>query len=204
MLQQYWAMYSPLNSAVKATMPLYTPFLLPFGKALSFYLIITKLSFKTSLRCCFFYVVSILAPWDQSLSYPMTTPKAYNVSHKYFSIALVCNDSFPYLHWRQSYDSPLGHSAQAPNRCSINVDLTGLSVKGVSTNSIMPNVSGQETSVFSILLKDTYSWAKQKLTKHYRCFWKEDVAYIKLQYILTIAAVSLRFLDIPLFRATAE
>lgn len=37
-----------------------------------------------------------------------------------------------------------------------NMDLTGLSIKGVNTSSLIPNMSGQERKVFSILFKDIY------------------------------------------------
>ena len=38
---------------------------------------------------------------------------------------------------------------------------------------------------------------KEKLTKHPRCFWREDTEGIKVQCILTTAAVSLRSLNVP-------
>lgn len=95
--------------------------------------------------------------------------------------------------------SALGHGAQAHNRCSINGDLTRLSIKRMSTSSLILDMSGKERSVFSIRFKDTYLWAneQQKITEHYRCFWGEDAVYIKIQYILTTTAVSWRSLNIP-------
>lgn len=94
-------------------------------------------------------------------------------------------------------NSALGHSAQVHKRCLITVNLTGLWVQGVTINSPTSRVPEQERSLYSIL--PIYLWAKQreKLTKHYRHFWRQDALYIKIQYILTTAAVSLRSLDVP-------
>lgn len=116
---------------------------------------------------------------------------------KYFSIPKI---AMIHLHsFTEGKPMAFGFGSQCPGtyRCSINVDLTGLSIKGVI--SLISDMSGQERSVFSILFRGICSWAKQKekLTKHYRCFWREDAVYINIQYILTTTAVSWRSLNIP-------
>lgn len=144
---------------------------------------------------------SLLAPWDQNLSYPMTTPMAY---------VYLTNTSllswFAMIHTHVFTESnPMTHLWATAPRHTTELDKCGFSWtfrKRGEYKSVIYNVSGQERSVFFILGKDTYSWAKQKLTKHYRCFWK-DVADIKIQYILTIVAVQDLWMNL-LFRTVAE
>lgn len=124
-------MHSPLTVA-KATTPLYPPFPLPLGKAPSFCLINTNnLSFKTSLRYCLFYVVCLLALRDQNLLPPDHSSGLY-VPCKYFSIP-QCAMVHLYI-FTKGKRTAFNFGSQYPGTQLTlrNVDLTGLSIKGVS------------------------------------------------------------------------
>ena len=200
MLQWYRVMYSPLNSVMPRPLCLCThhffcslkgPFLLSDKDQ--------PILQNLPEVCYIFYVVCLLAPGDQSHSYPLNTPMAY--------VFLVSASPHPSLQWFMGISSlkarpglsASGDRAQAHKRRSMNKDLTGLPIKGVSTSSLIFDMAGQERSVLFMLFKNIYAWAKQKekLAKHYSCFWREDAVYIKFQHILTTTAVTWRSMDVP-------